>query len=451
VGRGGVEPPTFRFSGGRSYQLSYLPRVSGLRASLATRQTGPVEPTIAEQTRAAGELAGRGLAATAGLVRDTHLAIAKRAFTLSGRAGKPVRVTHNLISRSVYATVGGGVRAMGVVAGTVASTRDSAVTLSDRPRGNAVIGALNGAWGDRLTGWSSPLALRMTLRHDDRDLAVDRGALARAYPDATGDLVVFVHGLCETDAFWRWGAVEHYGDKESTHGKRLRAAAGTTPLYLRYNTGRHVCDNGDELAELLTHVIDEWPVPVTRLTLVGHSMGGLVIRAACHRATTDEVPWLPLVTRIAYLGSPHLGAPLEVAVTALGVAMRRLPETRPLADALATRSVGIKDLRFGDIRAEDWADVEDIDARRRAPIDCAPLLETATHYYVGATLGRRNDTVAARVLGDAFVPWTSAAGTGRRRRLALDVDHGRHLGGLHHFDLLNHPRVYAVLEEWLAR
>src|SRR5206468_3343482 len=28
VGRGGVEPPTFRFSGGRSYRLSYLPRCS---------------------------------------------------------------------------------------------------------------------------------------------------------------------------------------------------------------------------------------------------------------------------------------------------------------------------------------------------------------------------------------------------------------------------------------
>jgi hypothetical protein len=30
VGRGGVEPPTFRFSGGRSYRLSYLPMAFGI-------------------------------------------------------------------------------------------------------------------------------------------------------------------------------------------------------------------------------------------------------------------------------------------------------------------------------------------------------------------------------------------------------------------------------------
>jgi hypothetical protein len=36
VGRGGVEPPTFRFSGGRSYQLSYLPQTA-----LTSRPSGP--------------------------------------------------------------------------------------------------------------------------------------------------------------------------------------------------------------------------------------------------------------------------------------------------------------------------------------------------------------------------------------------------------------------------
>src|SRR5262249_7689347 len=30
VGRGGIEPPTFRFSGGRSYRLSYLPSTLGI-------------------------------------------------------------------------------------------------------------------------------------------------------------------------------------------------------------------------------------------------------------------------------------------------------------------------------------------------------------------------------------------------------------------------------------
>ena len=408
-----------------------------------------MQSTIAEQTRAAGDLAGRGLAATAALVRDTHLAIAERAFRLSGRAAAPAQATHDLISRGVYATVGGGLRVAGAVVGTVAAARGGAAAIADRPRGNLVLGALNGAWGDRLTQWSSPLALGMTLRRDNRDLVINRDALAMAYPEATSELVVFVHGLCETDAAWRLDAAEHYGDVRSTHGERLRRSCGLTPVYLRYNTGRHLCDNGDELAALLSRLVDEWPTPLTRLTLVGHSMGGLVIRAACHRASSDEGRWLPLVTRVVYLGSPHLGAPLERGATAAAVALRRLPETRPLGTALSSRSVGIKDLRYGDIRAEDWTDIVDLDAWRAEPSECAPLLETATHYYVGATIGRRNDTVAARIIGDAFVPWGSASGNGARRRLALDVDHGRHLGGLHHFDLLNHPRVYAVLEGWL--
>ena len=111
--------------------------------------------------------------------------------------------------------------------------------------------------------------------------------------------------------------------------------------------------------------------------------------------------------------------------------------------------MGIKDLRYGDVRAADWADL-DLDGLRPEPTDCAPLLETATHFHVGVTLSRRPDHPVARVLGDAFVTWPSASGVNPRRNLGLVADYGRHLGGLHHFDLLNHPRVYAVLRDWLV-
>ena len=47
--RGGVEPPTFRFSGGRSYQLSYLTLPMRLKASTAAVLTG-LEPATSTLT-----------------------------------------------------------------------------------------------------------------------------------------------------------------------------------------------------------------------------------------------------------------------------------------------------------------------------------------------------------------------------------------------------------------
>ena len=402
---------------------------------------------MTQEVRAAALLAGEGVAATADLIRGTHLAIARRAFRLSGPGGRPAWLLHDAIARGVYASVCGAAKGAGLVGGVLAARKATAPALREHPRGQAVLGALNGAWGDLLHRRHDPLALPMTLRRDDRDLPLDRDRLAAALKDATDDVAVFVHGLCETDAFWRFKAQEHHGDPRSTHGSRLAAATGCTDVYVRYNTGRHISDNGADLARLLETLVDVWPVPVRRLTLVGHSMGGLVIRSACHH---EGQRWHPLATRIVFLGAPHLGAPLERGARAAGAFLRRVPETRPVAEALATRSVGIKDLRFGDTREQDWRDVADLDAWRPEPAECAPLLDGAEHYYIGATLTQRHDHAVARVLGDALVPWHSASGDDRRRRLGLAVDRGRHLGGLHHFDLLNHPRVWAVLEQWLV-
>ncbi len=57
-----------------------------------------------------------------------------------------------------------------------------------------------------------------------------------------------------------------------------------TPVYLRYNTGLPVGRNGADLAWLLDDLVAAWPVPVRSIALVGHSMGGLVVRAAFHAA-----------------------------------------------------------------------------------------------------------------------------------------------------------------------
>lgn len=388
------------------------------------------------------------------MIRDVQLAVARRAFGATGAAGRPARLMHDGISYLVYAAVGGGARvaatATGMAVAARAATDPAYRPLSQRPRGNLAISALNGAWGDLLARTNNPLALDMTVRVNRGDVSTDRDSLARAFPGAGGDLAVFVHGLCESDVSWRLSGHRHYDDPDATHGARLRDDFGLTPIYLRYNTGLHISDNGAKLSDLLAGLVDQWPAPVSRLTLVGHSMGGLVIRSACCQDQQTSRGWTPLVRRIVYLGSPHLGAPLEVGAARAARALRRLPETRPIAQALATRSVGIKDLRHGDVLADDWALFDDLDAHRAEPETCAPLLPTADHFYIGATLTRRHDTVAARVLGDALVPFHSASGDGRLRRLGLQVDRGRHLAGLHHLDLLNHPRVYAVLREWLA-
>jgi hypothetical protein len=404
--------------------------------------------------REAVAIGGRGIAGATSTIRDVHVAIARRAFRLGGPPARPAHLLHDGISRTVYAAVAGGARiaatATGIAVAARAAAEPSYRPLSERPRGNAVVGALNGAWGDLLARTRSPLALPMTVRHHHADVPLTAGGLRAAFPAATGDVAVFVHGLCETDASWRLGAARHYGDPQSTHGSRLAADTGLTPVYLRYNTGLHICDNGAHLDDLLAGLVGHWPTPVTRLTLIGHSMGGLVIRSAAHRDGTAAARWTPLVRRVVYLGSPHLGAPLEVGAAAAARALRRLPETEPLGRALASRSVGIKDLRFGDILAADWAPYDDLDGARPEPDRCAPLLDGAEHFYVGATITRRHDTVAAKVLGDALVPFHSAAGEGAVRRLGLQLERGRHLAGLHHFDLLNHPRVYALLRSWLG-
>jgi PGAP1-like protein len=398
-----------------------------------------------EEITGLGALGGDGAAGIAIQARDMHEGIARRVFGALGPPAAAVELIHDRIAALAYDGARGVTGAL-VRAGShaIATTRSAeAPSIERSPIGRLALGAVNGTWGDHMQRQGNALALAMTLRRGGRDVELNAAALARAYPDATAKLAVFVHGLCETDDAWKLGASRH-----TPYGPRLQTELGYTPLYVRYNSGRHISENGRELMRLLDDVTRAWPVEVAEIALIGHSMGGLVSRSACHYA--DSAGWPAKVRHIFTLGTPHHGAPLEKAATAATGAFARLPETRGFARALKARSSGIKDLGHGYLVDEDWLD-QDPDAFVQQAGSVIPFLACANHYFVCATVSRDANAPLGRIVGDLLVLRESAWGQKRRgERMQFPVDHYCHLGEANHFDLLNHPAIYDQIRGWLA-
>jgi pimeloyl-ACP methyl ester carboxylesterase len=406
-------------------------------------------PALSDETRALGDLAARGAAGLTDLVRGTHEAIAGRTFRVALGSSTPARRGHDAISRLSYATVRGTSAAAIALGGrAVAAATRERTPLADTPGGSVCLGALNGAIGDELERRDDPLAIPMGLRHEGRQVSISPPGLAARFPHATERIVVFVHGLCETErAWWLRADPERRGE---TYGARLEQDIGYTPLYVRYNTGLHVSDNGCRLARALEELVGAWPAEVEEIAVVGHSMGGLVARSACHYGEAEDHAWIAPLRHVFCLGTPHLGAPLEKAANVAGWALAQVPETRPLANVVNGRSAGIKDLRFGNCVEDDWCDC-DVDEFLQDRCHEVPFLPTATYYFIGATLARDAESPAGSLVGDLLVRFPSASGNGRKRHIPFEIDNGRHLGGLNHFQLLNHPAVYEQIRDWLAR
>lgn len=364
-----------------------------------------------------------------GTVRDVHGAVVRRVLGLTGRATagslRPVEAVHERVSSAIYAGVGGGLRATsrGLRA---ADRRGVGARIEDSPGGRLLVSAVNGLIGDRLAEQQNELAITLAVRRRGRDVPLTPEGLAEAFPAATSDLVIFLHGLGEPDEAWQRGARESGG----SYGKRLAADTSWSPVYLRANSGLPIAENGVALASLIDELVALWPVDVRRIALVGHSMGGLVMRAACAVGTDATRPWNELVTDVVTLGTPHLGAPLERGVALGARALGWLPESAPFGRILEYRSVGILDLRGG----------------------LAPDLQNLPHaryHLVAATLAASHRHPVSETFGDLLVRYPSATGRPRRGPEMFPGANVLHIRG-DHLDLLNHPQVYDALRTWLA-
>jgi pimeloyl-ACP methyl ester carboxylesterase len=421
------------------------------------------------------------------LVEETHEASAQKPVALLslveplGSVARGVDRVRGGVARAVFDGVRGTNRGVQAICdqGMAVAARALAAVQADAPGGaprqarvgaldpylDPVEGALNGLIGDYLAARGNPLAARMSLRHDGRPLPLDAalGAgvpaaalpaavlTAALLPAATGKLVVFVHGLACYDSVWSPSA--RAPGAELCFGAELARELGYTALYLRYNTGLHISENGRALALLLADLERAYPVALDEIALVGHSMGGLVARSAAHYGQELGLPWLGKLTHVLGIGAPHFGAPLARAGQLVSSVAGWFDSagTQVPAKVLRARSAGIKDLSFGSLLDGDWfgqdTDGSPFEARRTSP---PPFVARVAYGYVAARYRpSKGGGPFGEWLGDLLVQLPSASGLHRDPERRIPFHMGHVVDGAHHAALTTHPEVYRQLRRFL--
>lgn len=308
------------------------------------------------------------------------------------------------------------------------------------------LSVLNGFFGDTFAKEGYSLATPMGLFSGDQQLSLDSASLRDQVPKASRRICVLVHGVMANPGMWRFT-----GDRGKDYGTLLEADRGITPVYLRYNSGLHISSNAQELAALLDDLVAAWPVEVEELSLIAHSMGGLVCRSACHYADAAGRGWPAKVKRVFLLGVPIKGAPLEKIAHLTSFTLTTIfnPWTKFIGWIIKQRSAGIKDLRHGFLLDEDWQ-AKDPDALFNRGGRPVPLLDHVEYFVAVGNLWKNAKHPLAKMLGDALVPEYSARGEQilDRKSSPFAESNSRVFPQVNHQALLNHPDVYAQICDW---
>ena len=409
------------------------------------------------------------------LVERTHRSTASKAFrpltnvAPTAAVARTMEALHDTTAAGVYTLIRGLGHGMGKLVdlgfelqGGGPSDRARETPADHEAANHATLGAgkasladhaesaLNALYGDHLHHGRNPLDLGMSLRRHGKQLPIERQALREALPEASGKIVLFVHGLACTEWIWSISAEAFYGDPQVNFGSLLETELGYTPLYLRYNSGRHVSENGRLLSGLLSRLVAAYPRTVEEVVLVGHSMGGLVVRSAAYYGAEERAAWIRRLRHVVCLGTPHLGAPLEKGVNVLGALLGAFDTagTQVPAEILKARSAGIKDLRFGYTSDEEWQG-KDPDGFLDDNRQDLPLVDGVGYTALAASVTRDPEHPLGALLGDLLVRLPSAAGQAAEPTRSIPFRSKRVLPGMSHLDLANHPEVYRVLKKYL--
>lgn len=303
----------------------------------------------------------------------------------------------------------------------------------------------NGIVGDTFQKKKSRLSIPMEFFAEGKPLPLTKIALAGMNLPQTGKISILTHGSCASETSWGFK-----GNSSKNYGLLLQKDAGFTPFFVRYNSGLHISTNGKLFSALLEKLVRSYPVPVTDIILIGHSMGGLIYRSACHYGENEKKKWVRLTRKIFYLGSPHRGTHFEKFGKLTTTVLYQIPNltTKWLARFIDLRSNGIKDMRHGYIIDDDWQhdQAEKLFYRHQ---NKTPLLKSADHYLICSTLSKKAGSTMGRFFGDGLVHPASGTGQGLfSENIPFLKQHCKILPGLSHQNLSKSPRVYRQIKTW---
>jgi len=306
------------------------------------------------------------------------------------------------------------------------------------PEQEAIVAALNGVIGDHLVETNNPLAIPMQLRRNGKTVTTFNQLLE----DGQGkSIVLLIHGSCMNDLQWtRQG---------HNHGLALEKDFGYKPVYLFYNSGKHISQNGQELSDILEHFFIHTSDELN-LVILAHSLGGLVARSAYHYGKEREHQWLRHLKKVIFLGTPHHGAPLEQTGNWIDHMLAKKPYSAPISRLGKLRSAGITDLRFGNILDKDWNRYDRFVrvGDQRTPV---PLPENIECYTMAAVINSLSSKLGDDLIGDGLVPLYSALGRHNNPGLNLTfLKNNQSIGrNLKHLDLLSNQEVYTTIKKWI--
>lgn len=300
-----------------------------------------------------------------------------------------------------------------------------------------LIGVINGVTGDHLIHMRNPMALPMMFY--DRYGQPQRG-------EVRGRVIILAHGLCMSHLSWDPGESVGLGEQIAYHSPQ------STVLYLNYNTGRRISQNGRTYANLLQELLDKNP-HITDIDLIGHSMGGLISRSALFYGKQMGYDWPSIADRLVCLGSPHHGAVLERLGFLVQERLGQVPFAGVLAKLFDIRSAGVIDLRHGSVRDDDWEHLEGRLGQKDDVRKPAPLPSSVKTFLVAGTLekGPTSTSRTMQALGDYLVSVSSALGEHGNALHRLKVPESRKavFYGVNHMALQYHPAVRNQVIAWL--